>query len=214
MRERAKSTLVILPVLALVLSLGAGLLAQNKSTVFGTFHDIPSMGGGCRPCHVAHQQSARGEVLLWNRPFTTNTTFGIYTSPTIDNVPVEVGGNYSASNLPAGAKVYTVLCLSCHDGLTTPSLIPPASPRAIAHPVNSDGLRNDHPVNMNYVPEGGLHPAAVVEATPVKLFSEGENKTVQCASCHDPHNGRGDGRYFLRVPDTNDRTGLCTTCHL
>jgi predicted CXXCH cytochrome family protein len=200
--------------LILLLGLVPALLPQDqmKSTVFGTFHDIPSLGGGCKTCHLAHQRTTKGEVLLWARNFTTNTTFGIYTSPTMDNIPIEVGGNYSESNLPTGAKIYTVLCLSCHDGLTTPSVISPTSPRAIANPETSDGLRNDHPVNMTYIPEGGLEPASTVEASPLKLFAEGQNKTVQCASCHDPHNNQLG--YYLRVANVAAKSGLCTTCHL
>lgn len=191
----------------------AGLQAQVKSSIFGTSHDITSAGGGCRSCHAPHQASARGEVLLWAQGFPTTTTFGIYNTPTMNITPVEVGGNYSATNLPSGARLYTVLCLSCHDGLTTPTVISATSGAAIANPTNADGLRNDHPVNLVYDPaaDPGLEPVATITASAVRLFSDGSNNTVQCASCHDVHNNAN--LPFLRVANANTKAGLCTVCH-
>ena len=206
-------TIRIIFVLLLVTVLAAGLSAQTKSTVFGTDHDIASLGGGCKSCHASHQASARGEVLLWARSFPTTTTFGVYSSPTMNTTPTEVGGNYSATNLPTGAKLYTVLCLSCHDGLTTPSVIAATRGSAIANPTNSDGLRNDHPVNLVYNPSSdpGLEPLATAQTAGAVFFSDGANQTVQCASCHNVHDNTRSP--FLRVANTSAKAGLCTTCH-
>ncbi|MFZ5928292.1 MAG: cytochrome c3 family protein [Acidobacteriota bacterium] len=206
-------TMVFLFVLSLVTGLTTGLVAQTKSTVFGTAHDISSLGGGCKSCHVPHQGSAKGEVLLWARSFPTTTTFGVYSSPTMNTTPTEVGGNYSATNLPAGVKVYTVLCLSCHDGLTTQSVINATDGDAIANPTNSDGLKNDHPVNLVYNPSSdpGLEPLTTAQAAGAVFFSDGSNQTVQCASCHNVHDNTKTP--FLRVANTNAKSGLCTTCH-
>ncbi len=206
--------LILLTLPALLLLLSIGLLAQSKSTIFGTAHDISALGGGCRACHVPHQASAVGEVMLWARSFPTTTTFGVYNTPTMNSIPAEVGGNYSATNLPSGAKLYTVLCLSCHDGLTTPSIISATDAHAIANPTNADGLKNDHPVNMAYNPSAdpGLEPLATVQASALRLYSDGTNQTVQCASCHNVHNNTNTP--FLRVVNTNTKAGLCTVCHL
>lgn len=189
------------------------LQAQTKSTVFGTAHDISSLGGGCKGCHVPHQASAKGEVMLWAQNFSTTATFGIYNTPTMNSIPTEVGGNYSATNLPSGAKLYTVLCLSCHDGLTTPSIIAATAGTAIANPTNSDGLKNDHPVNMVYntTADAGLEALTTVQASKALLFSDGTNQTVQCASCHNVHDNTL--AKFLRIANTNTKAGLCTTCH-
>ena len=200
-------------VFLLLVVLATGLSAQIKSTIFGTDHDIASLGGGCKGCHAPHQASAKGEVLLWVQGFPTTTTFWIYYSPTMNTAPTEVGGNYSATNLPVGAKVYTVLCLSCHDGLTTPSVITATDGAAIANPTNSDGLRNDHPVNLVYNPSSdpGLEPLATAQTAGAVFFTEGTNQTVQCASCHNVHDNTKTP--FLRVANTNAKAGLCTTCH-
>lgn len=197
---------------ALLAALSMNLAAQSKSTVFGTSHDISGMGGGCKACHVPHQASAKGEALLWARNFPTTASFGVYNSPTMNATATDVGGSYSATNPPAGAKLYTVLCLSCHDGLTSNTVIAATGGAAMANPTNSDGLKNDHPVNMAYNPtaDAGLEALATVQASAVKLFSDGTNQTVQCGSCHDVHNGNGS---FLRVANTNAKAGLCTVCH-
>ena len=203
---------ILLVTVGLALVLPAGLMAQTKSTVFGTDHDISGLGGGCKSCHVSHQASPKGETLLWARDFPTTATFGTYTSPTMNSTALEVGGAYSPTNRPTGAKVYTVLCLSCHDGITTPSVITATDGAAIANPTESDGLKNDHPVNMPYVLDGGLEPIATVEAGPIKLYVQGADKTVQCASCHNVHDNTNSP--FLRAANTNAKAGLCTRCHL
>ena len=107
-------------VFLLLVVLATGLSAQIKSTIFGTDHDIASLGGGCKGCHAPHQASAKGEVLLWRQAFPTTTTFGIYLSPTMNTTPTEVGGNYSATNLPVGAKVYTVLLVCARRPVVSP----------------------------------------------------------------------------------------------
>jgi predicted CXXCH cytochrome family protein len=198
---------------ALLVALSMNLAAQSKSAVFGTSHDISAIGGGCKACHVPHQASAKGEALLWAQNFPTTTTFGVYNSPTMNTAATEVGANYTATNPPTGARSYTVLCLSCHDGLTSATVIAATGSLAVANPTNSDGLKNDHPVNLSYNPtaDAGLEAIATVQASTVKLFSDGTNQTVQCGSCHDVHSNANAG--FLRVANTNTKAGLCTVCH-
>lgn len=203
----------VIVISGMVLLLATVLQAQTKSTVFGTDHDIAALGGGCKSCHAPHQSSAKGEIMLWTQNFPTTTTFGVYDTPTMNSKALEVGGNYSATNLPTGGKLYTVLCLSCHDGLTTPAVINATDGHAIANPTNSDGLKNDHPVNMAYnsTADAGLEPLGTVQLSKVLLFSDGTNQTVQCASCHNVHDDTLTK--FLRVANTNTKAGLCTTCH-
>jgi predicted CXXCH cytochrome family protein len=206
-----KTTLLV-ALAAVSSAVSPALLAQTKSSVFGTKHDVAGLGGGCGSCHVSHQSSAKGQAILWAQNFPTTTTFGIYNSPTMNSTPTEVGGAYGPTNPPTGAKSYTVLCLSCHDGLTSPTVIPATGPTAIANPTNSGGLRNDHPVNLVYNPtaDTGLEAIATVQASAVRLFSDGVNQTVQCGSCHDVH---ANAASFLRTPNTNAKAGLCTVCH-
>jgi len=188
----------------------------QKAGVIGTVHDVA--GNGCLSCHAPHNGSEdntgvntlatqeTGKLLLWARDFTTQT-FGTYSSPTLGNATAEVGATIPA---PTDARLYSFLCLSCHDGVTTPTLIAATDVHAIGNPTNSFGLQNDHPVNMNYDPllDTGLDSAANVTTAGLKLF--GVSNTVQCASCHNVHNNTNTP--FLRV--SNAGSALCLTCHL
>jgi predicted CXXCH cytochrome family protein len=82
---------------------------------------------------------------------------------------------------------------------------------AIANPSNSLGLENDHPVNMSYDPvkNPSLNSVSSVQKAGLVLF--GGNNTVQCGTCHDPHNQTNSP--YLRI-DNNGRSPLCLTCHL
>lgn len=205
---------LIVTILA-VLMIASPAWAQ-KAGVIGTVHDVG--GNGCLSCHAPHNGSepntgintlatqGTGRILLWARDFTTQT-FGTYSSPTLNNTTAEIGTTTPA---PTDARLYSFLCMSCHDGVTTPSLIAATDPHAIGNPTNSYGLQNDHPVNMNYDPllDNGLDTAANVKTAGLKLF--GVSDTVQCASCHNVHNNTNAP--FLRV--SNAGSGLCLTCHL
>jgi predicted CXXCH cytochrome family protein len=190
-----------------------------KTGLAGTTHDIG--GNGCKGCHAPHNGStsnggteSTGLILLWSRSFpNSSNTFGVYDSATMQNKAVELGG--SALTTSTDVRMYSVLCLSCHDGVT--STFSPAM--KTANQVGSKasfgggayeslGLTNDHPVNMNYDPtkNTSLQSIATVGAS-LRLF--GTNNSVQCATCHDPHSNVNTN--YLRQPNT---TTHCTTCHL
>jgi len=219
--NKSRAAILILAI-AMVATLA---FAQNqKSTVIGTAHDINS--AGCFACHAPHSGSTAtgladtlanqgtGRILLWDRAFTT-VTFGTYDSPTMDNTAAEVGAGTPAATEP---RLYSFLCLSCHDGVTTPALIGPSTvstssglPVAVGNVANSYGLANDHPINMTYDPAAepvlGLNPVATVTAAGLMLYG---TNTVQCGSCHNVHNNTNTP--FLRISNVN--SALCTTCHL
>ena len=129
------------------------------------------------------------------------------------NKGVELGG--SALTTSTDVRMYSLLCLSCHDGVT--STFSPAMQTANmvgskasfgGGAYESYGLTNDHPVNMDYDPtkNTSLQPIATVTAT-LPLY--GTNNTVQCSTCHEPHNNVNTN--YLRQADN---TTHCTTCHL
>lgn len=185
--------------------------AQTKSTVIGTVHDINA--GGCMSCHAPHNGSVAtggtnqntGKILLWDRGFTS-VTFGTYSSPTMNSTATEVGTTTPAATEP---RLYSFLCLSCHDGVTSPTLIGPTDAHAVGNVANSAGLTNDHPINMAHDPalDTGLKTVAQVTAAALTLY--GTNNTVQCASCHNVHDNTNGT--FLRIANTN--SALCTSCH-
>ncbi|MFQ5776733.1 MAG: cytochrome c3 family protein [Terriglobia bacterium] len=204
---------VALAMVVIALAAATIALAQNqKSTVIGTVHDVA--GNGCLSCHAPHNGSVAtggtdqqtGQILLWDRGFTAQT-FGTYDSPSLDNTPAEVGGTPISATEP---RLFSFLCLSCHDGVTSPTLIGPTVPEAVGNPTNSFGLTNDHPINMSFDPaqDAGLNPVATVTAAGLPLY--GATSSVQCASCHNVHDSTNAP--FLRI--SNASSGLCTTCHL
>lgn len=204
-------SVVIIGAVLLLISLPAW---AQKSGVINTVHDINKQG--CVSCHAPHNGSvatggtdqSAGTTLLWDRNFPAQTeTFGTYDSPTLNSKTAEIGG---ARPLATDARMYSVLCMSCHDGVTTPGLtISPIN--AVGNPTagTSLGLTNDHPINMAYdqTLDPGLQPVATVTTAGLKLY--GTNNSVQCASCHDVHNNANT--HFMRASNVN--SGLCLTCH-
>jgi predicted CXXCH cytochrome family protein len=202
-----------------VSSMSAAAPNLPKTALAGSTHDIG--GNGCKSCHAPHNGSTAnggtqgtGLILLWSRAFpAAANTFGVYDSNTMANKATEIGG--SALSTSTDVRMYSLLCLSCHDGVT--SSFSPAmktvnqvgSKAAFgAGAYESLGLTNDHPINLNYDPtkNSSLQATATV-SNALPLF--GASNTVQCATCHDPHNDVNTN--YLRQANN---TAHCTTCHL
>ncbi len=211
-------------ILAIVLLGLASLPAQAanlpKTGVAGSSHDVA--GSGCRGCHAPHNGSiatggtsgSTAQILLWSRNFPSPTnTFGVYDSATMGNKAIELGG--SALTTSTDVRMYSLLCLSCHDGVTStfsPSMktVNMVGSKASfgTGAYESYGLVNDHPVNMNYDPTKDTTLQAVATVT-ASLPLYGTNNTVQCSTCHEPHNNANT--FYLRQANN---TTHCTTCHL
>lgn len=214
----------------LLFFVGAGLLAAGAATgqtVVGTNHDmsaaLPTSQRVCVFCHTPHQPEGPPKITtdpLWNHTLSTNALYGVYDSPTFDGsgTITDIGGGQTVSNL----------CMSCHDGTVglgslynNPNL-PPPPPSAEEVPTNAGtvisgtanmgiDLSNDHPVNFLYdtalaTADGGLVDPATDPTVAGWLFAG----TVQCASCHDPH----DNTNFPFLNASNVQSAMCTTCHI
>jgi len=187
----------------------------------------------CVFCHTPHQAAAaNGQDPLWNHQLSANATYGVYSSDTLDATPAELGG------ATPGTAAVSNLCLSCHDGTVSiaaqynapneaPILDNPANIVVTAggnvtaaglitgNPNIGTDLTNDHPVNFTFdaalaTADGELvtppSAAFVDAASQVPLFGG----TVQCASCHDPHNST-NAPFLVK---SNVASALCTTCHV
>lgn len=204
--------LVLITLLAVVVASSLMMAAPSKSGVIGSPHDVG--GQGCKSCHAPHNGSqanglgdqSTGKTLLWSQKLS-NITFGTYDSPSMQNKTTEIGGIPLANT---ENRMYSLLCMSCHDGVTTPTVIGPTDDHAVGNVANSFGLTNDHPVNMNHDPSKNAGLATVANVTAAGLVFFGASNTVQCASCHDPHNN--NPAPFLRK--SNTASALCLTCHL
>jgi len=214
-----------------VLALTSGILlflasfASQAGTIVGTQHDFSTStwSGGqiCVACHTPHNaDTSVSGAPLWNHEVTT-TSFTTYSSPTFDGSTGQPGGT-------------SKLCLSCHDGTVAIDSFGGASgatfmtgPSAVGRGAN---LSDDHPISFTYdaalaSTDGGLHNPT---STNVTIGAGGDKpKTgtiaetmlianqVQCASCHDVHNGNTvpgtAGQPLLKVSKTG--SALCLTCH-
>jgi len=217
--------------LIICLAVLLGAVVANAQTVVGTAHDLSATGPGaktnvqrvCVFCHTPHQATAAaGQYPLWNHTLSTTASYGVYSSPTLNASPTNIGG------ATAGSAAVSNLCMSCHDGTVSVASMynPPNEVASVTVTaggnVSSAGLitgtpdlgtdlSDDHPVNFTYdtalaTADGGLNDPATTPAVAALLIG-GE---VQCSSCHDPHD---DTNAPFLVMD-NTHSALCTTCHI
>jgi len=154
----------------------------------------------CLHCHTPH---GGGSVALWNR-----STPGSLTT----------GGTATAIDARGSGT-----CLTCHDGSMTEAMANKAGRGNAAGNVTygtygasgfnnnqwviddaTNGVSNDHPIHKS-IPTSTVD--FVQSPVGIKLFSG----MVECATCHDPHNGvAGTGNFNAFI-----RSGVvCATCHI
>ena len=185
------------------------LIGQNIS---GSAHDFSSNSWNTTGqiwivCHTTHNSDVTvANAPLWNHQSTV-ATFTPYSSASM---------HATTGDPDASSK----LCLSCHDGtvavdnfgsqttgtqfITGSSLI-------------GTDLNDDHPVSFTYdqalaTNDGGLFDPTTTMSGLGGTIDEDLliGGQVQCASCHDVHNGSGVAR-LLRI--SNAASTLCLTCH-
>lgn len=182
-----------------------------RADIAGSSHDLSGGTGEiCIYCHTPHNGDVSGTAPLWNRSAPVQTTFTMYTSPTI---------NMTIAGSPQGISL---ACLSCHDGATAYNAVlndPNGQATAVstmtgARAVGAGGdLTNDHPISVTYTgntQDPDFDTLANVTTTGGLVFYGGTSDQLECATCHNPHlttNGS-----FLRKSNTN--SALCLTCHL
>lgn len=189
--------------------LSTGLLAQN---IVGSSHDFSddtwnTTGQICIVCHTTHNADVSvNDAPLWNHE-TTSSSFTTYTSSTLD----ATSGQPDASSK---------LCLSCHDGTVAVDnfngKMDGTSFLIGASNVGTD-LNDDHPVSITYdaalaSADGGLYDPTSTNSGLGGTISDDMliGSQVQCASCHDVHNGSGIEKLLRK---TNNASQLCLTCH-
>jgi len=201
---------------------GLPTVVYSQSRVFDTKHNLTVAGTGsikattedntCVFCHTPHTPQASSQ--LWNHKLST-ATYELYSSDYLTSL------NYSAPSQP---KWRSKLCLSCHDGTVAIGAVynnqgqtSIAMQNGVsAMPAGSPGnlgtsLANDHPVG--FVFENAKDPELVTRTwpwkTPVQLDPDASDGTIECQTCHDPHDNTNTK--FLRISDNN--SSLCAFCH-
>jgi hypothetical protein len=85
-------------------------------------------------------------------------------------------------------------------------------------------LSNDHPISFDYDTaqslDSGLVAIATVKGNGLRFFQNPSGEaavSMECSSCHDPHNQGDDSDPSSNYPFlmiSNQGSALCTTCHL
>ncbi len=181
-------------------------------TIVGSAHDFsgdtwnPS-GEVCIVCHTPHNANTTvTDAPLWNHEVTT-ATFTPYSSATLD---AAVGQPDASSKL----------CLSCHDGTVALDNFGGTTGGTNfigGNDLLGTDLSNDHPISFTYDPalasaDGGLFDPSTQNSGLGGVINDDMliGGKMECASCHDVHNGSGIG--FLLVK-SNANSALCLTCH-
>ncbi|UCC25314.1 MAG: cytochrome c3 family protein [Gemmatimonadales bacterium] len=171
-----------LALLSLLVPFAPGAHAQTTTTLAGTAHDFSEMAGseeeGCAMCHLPFGTSG-------NKGGAENEPEAYASVLTVDGVE--------------GMGMETALCLSCHDGVSGPS-------------VGSYQLGTSHPASVAYDPDGnpGLRSVQEVEERGLALAVVDGEVRVECTSCHTSHDNTNGA--FLRI--SNEGSALCLTCHI
>ncbi len=218
-----KRIFVVMAVLVAVALIGAGIAMagisntkhnlSNSATPTRTFYST-STNEICVFCHTPHNASATQP--LWNK---TVNSLGFTT----------YGNTLAGTTASATVSSETLLCFSCHDGVTALNTLSnyPGSSTSVTMNNNqtlltgfavlNKDLRNDHPVGIVYN-EGRASLKTITNITngqtTVRVLTantlSGQNAVsqVECSSCHDPHL---EATSFLRV--ANASSALCLACH-
>ena len=235
MRKTAAAFLFLL-VLVTQLAFAQTLISTTKhnlsATGPGTVKSAAVGGGGtseiCVFCHTPHGGSPLAP--LWNRTASA-ASYTLYGSDYLTSLGYPT---------PIQPNAKSKLCLSCHDGTmglgtvlnkpgseTGTGTIPMVDgvtaittmPTTAAGHLGTD-LANDHPVGFLYQPgsAAGQDPDLVTRAWPwptttenrVTLDPNTSSGTVECHTCHEPHNRQFPK--FLRMDNNN--AAMCTQCHI
>ncbi|MEI6575406.1 MAG: cytochrome c3 family protein [Bacteroidota bacterium] len=184
-------------------------------TIVGSKHDFStaswnSTGEICKVCHTPHGAALVANAPLWSHA-TSTATYTVYSSPTLNaGTPAGTIGQPSASSK---------LCLSCHDNTVaiggTTFIATVGTPVGYSN-VGID-LSNDHPISFTYdaalvALDAGLK--AVTSPSGIGSGTIGSSMLLggkmECASCHDVHNGAGIAHLLVK---SNAASALCLTCH-
>jgi hypothetical protein len=188
----------------------------------------------CAFCHIPH--GAQPGKPLWNRDMPSSS-YTMYSSTYLERSNYPVPTDLGASNDAPGQL--SRQCLSCHDGtiaiggiyairgtvlgsaLSVSDTNPDGTMKNTATGYIGTDLRIHHPVGFEYDPnvtiafDSGTKSIELKSTpdNPIKLYTMGGKKYVECASCHDPHS---ENEKFLRVNVGSHGQNMkqtCTSCH-
>jgi predicted CXXCH cytochrome family protein len=163
-------------------------------------------GQNCATCHVllgaspsppAHS-SACDTTALWDCELLSRI---------FQSYDAALAGGKGAGGDDTQVRMSSMLCASCHDGVSTADMNRGSKADFLSNVGGS--LQNEHPIDVPLDPTKNPNLAAVpVVLRQVKLF--GRSHRVQCTTCHEVHDNKDAD--LLRTPNKN--SSLCVICHL
>ena len=198
---------IIVATMFIVLAAGvAGAQITNSDHDFSG--ETWSGGTICLPCHTTHDGVTNFVAPLWNHEVTTST-FTMYASDTLDG------------EVEAQPTDVSKACLSCHDGTVAlenfggnTTGITYITGGAL---VGTD-LSNDHPISVTY--DAGTGAGQDPELNPTSsTYADGTiadylfANRVECATCHDVHNGGAVGSNPALLVEDPAGSVMCLRCH-
>ena len=210
MKKSLKNAICLLALVAIT--------APTFGAIGGTQHDFTGDAWAsnlpCSPCHTPHAGAVQ-TAPLWNHA-VSGATFTMYNNTNNANMGADLDGAVDAA--PTGTSL---LCLSCHDGVTNmdafgDNLGTTAMLNTAPGYIGTD-LTLSHPIGITYTTatataDGTLHnPAVQTSGLGSTIDADLLVATkVECSSCHDVHNDSSIAK-LLRIDMTGD--ALCVTCH-
>lgn len=204
----------------------------------------------CVFCHHPHRGvGGTQDALLWNISDAAQTYATYAKTSTITAVGIANPGDNVGVAVTNQASPFTLLCMGCHDGQDASNsfvaqpgdgTIGAMSGLDLAAAGGSLGttLADDHPVDFVYpttnagdlkISTTAAGPTSVAIAGNITtalypLFGDASpgNYTMQCATCHDVHNGTQQGLQFMRDKDAAgaavaggviQQSRICRDCH-
>jgi predicted CXXCH cytochrome family protein len=184
-------------------------------TIVGSAHDFSGAAWNttdeiCIVCHTPHNADMTvPDAPLWNHQVTSVSNYTLYSSLTFNGA--------ASIGQPDGSSK---LCLSCHDGtvaLENFSGMTTGTNYITGDALIGTDLSDDHPISFTYdaalaTADGGLFDPTITPSglggtiTNTMLYGD----KMQCASCHDVHNGAG---VVFLLRKSNTASALCLTCH-
>ncbi len=201
----------------LLLAVGAWAQTPPTGDVLGAHNLGPGspspvkggMSAACLYCHAPHS-GVGGQTPLWSQTLSTQS-YTMYSDTTLQNVPVQPGIGAPSS-----------LCLSCHDGTVgVGSKVPygtlTMAGSMYAKDVFGTNLANSHPFSLKTPLVDAPHLAPSLASTHTTTDPLGKvkliNGTVECNSCHEPHQQNLDPvnlNFLVRDASSGQ---LCLSCH-
>ncbi len=206
----------------IVLAAAALLFATPALAVIAnTAHDLSLVNGGtstetCVYCHTPHSADTTVTLApLWNRS-TALATGSVYAGVDLET------STTNQMTITAINQTDAPLCLSCHDGSVSETLVNEPNNGntdltgytfgSAAANLGTD-MSNDHPIGFSYSDAAGTDTELVAFATVDATLSSpffGAANDMWCSSCHDVHDDTNSP--FLRI--SNDSSNLCLACHI